>query len=97
MLVDPPLLVLDEATSSVDVETELRLSDGLRALVAGRTSFIVAHRLTTIRGADRILVVDDGRIVEQGTHDELVSSDGHYADLFRLQTQLQINGESAIP
>ena len=82
MLVDPPLLVLDEATSSVDVETELRLSDGLSKLVAGRTSFIVAHRLTTIRGADRILVVDDGLVVESGTHDELVAAGGFYARLY---------------
>lgn len=86
MLVDPPLLVLDEATSSVDVETELRLADGLGALVSGRTAFIVAHRLSTIRGADRILVVDDGRIVEEGTHDELVSVDGFYAGLYGTWT-----------
>jgi ATP-binding cassette subfamily B protein len=87
MLVDPPILVLDEATSSVDVETELRLSAGLSALVAGRTAFIVAHRLSTIRGADRILVVDDGRIVEQGTHDELAAIEGgFYAGLYGTWT-----------
>ncbi|MCW2961907.1 MAG: transporter related protein [Thermoleophilia bacterium] len=90
LLVDPPILVLDEATSSVDVETELRLSDGLRVLVAGRTSFIVAHRLTTIRGADRILVIDDGRLAEQGSHDELLAAGGFYAALYGTWT-----GESA--
>lgn len=86
MLVDPPILVLDEATSSVDVETELRLADGLRALVAGRTAFIVAHRLSTIRGADQILVIDDGMVVEGGTHEELVARGGFYAALYGTWT-----------
>jgi len=82
MLANPRLLVLDEATSSVDVATELRLADGLRRLVAGRTAFIVAHRLSTIRGADRIAVVDDGSIVELGSHDELIEAGGRYAALY---------------
>ncbi|MBC7461054.1 MAG: ABC transporter ATP-binding protein [Thermoleophilia bacterium] len=86
MLTDPPLLVLDEATSSVDVATELRLADGLTALVAGRTAFIVAHRLSTIRDADRILVIDDGRVAEQGTHDELIAVGGFYAGLYGTWT-----------
>jgi ATP-binding cassette subfamily B protein len=87
MVADPRLLVLDEATSSVDVATEQRLADGLKALVAGRTSFIVAHRLTTIRGADRILVIEDGRVAEQGSHDELLAAGGHYADLYGSWSQ----------
>ena len=82
MLANPRLLVLDEATSSVDVATEQRLADGLRSLVAGRTSFIVAHRLTTIRGADRIVVIEDGRIAEHGTHDDLIAAGGTYAQLY---------------
>jgi ATP-binding cassette subfamily B protein len=82
MLADPKLLVLDEATSSVDVATEMRLAEGLSTLVAGRTAFIVAHRLSTIRGADRILVVEAGRILEQGTHDDLIEQAGRYAELY---------------
>ena len=96
MLADPALLVLDEATSSVDVATELRLSDGLRSLVAGRTAFIVAHRLSTIRGADRIFVIDDGVIVEQGTHDELIALDGFYADLFGSWTGTEATIEECL-
>ena len=96
MLTDPPLLVLDEATSSVDVATELRLADGLRALVAGRTAFIVAHRLSTIRDADRILVVDDGSIAEQGTHDELLAAGGFYAGLYGTWTGDGSPGEDSI-
>jgi ATP-binding cassette subfamily B protein len=82
LLTDPPLLVLDEATSSVDVETELRLADGMRHLVKGRTAFVVAHRLSTIRSADLVIVVDGGRIVEQGTHEELAAASGHYSTLY---------------
>jgi ATP-binding cassette subfamily B protein len=82
MLADPALLVLDEATSSVDVATELRLAAGLRSLVDGRTAFVVAHRLSTIRDADLICVVDDGRVVERGTHDELLAAGGAYAQLY---------------
>lgn len=82
MLADPAMLILDEATSSVDVETELQLADAMRELIAGRTAIVVAHRLSTIRGADRIIVVADGTIVQEGQHDELVAMDGHYAELY---------------
>ncbi|WP_436912081.1 ABC transporter ATP-binding protein [Halosimplex marinum] len=82
---DPPVLVFDEATSHVDNETELRIQQSLDALAADRTTFAIAHRLSTVRDADRILVVDDGRLVAEGTHAELLERDGIYADLWRVQ------------
>ncbi|MFL6088682.1 MAG: ABC transporter ATP-binding protein [Aeromicrobium sp.] len=84
-LADPALLILDEATSSVDTRTELLLQHAMRALRADRTSFVIAHRLSTVRDADLILVMEDGAIVEQGTHDELLAADGAYAALYRSQ------------
>lgn len=78
LLVDPSILVLDEATASVDSETEVLISRATEALMAGRTTFIIAHRLSTARGADRILVVDHGEVVEDGTHEELMAARGHY-------------------
>jgi ATP-binding cassette subfamily B protein len=84
-LIDPPMLILDEATSSVDTHTELLIQEAMRRLMRGRTSFVIAHRLSTIRDADRILVVDHGDIVEQGTHAELLARRGFYAELYNSQ------------
>jgi len=83
LVADPRLLVLDEATSNVDIHTEGRIEQGLRRLLAGRTAIVIAHRLSTIRGAGRIVVLDHGRIVEQGTHDELLDAEGAYWRLYR--------------
>ena len=82
LLADPKLLILDEATSSIDPATEQRLQRALAVLLAGRTSFVVAHRLSTIRHADLVLVLDHGHIVERGTHMELVQAAGPYASLY---------------
>jgi ATP-binding cassette subfamily B protein len=84
-LADPAILILDEATSSVDTRTEVLIQEAMNALRTGRTSFVIAHRLSTIRGADVILVMDEGRIVEHGHHDDLVADNGHYARLYNAQ------------
>lgn len=85
MLTLPPMLILDEATSSIDTRTEIRIQKAFEKMMEGRTSFIVAHRLSTIREADLILVMNKGKIVEQGTHDELLEKGGFYADLYNSQ------------
>ena len=85
MLCLPPMLILDEATSSIDTRTELKIQDGFARMMKGRTSFIVAHRLSTIRDADVILVMKDGNIIEQGSHDELLQRGGFYATLYNSQ------------
>ena len=82
LLADPRILILDEATSSVDIGTERRIERALRRLLHGRTAFIIAHRLSTIRDADLIVVLEHGTIVEQGTHDELLRARGRYAELY---------------
>ena len=84
-LADPSILILDEATSSVDTRTEVLLQKAMAALRSDRTSFVIAHRLSTIRDADLILVMEHGQIVEQGTHDELLTVDGAYAALYQSQ------------
>ena len=81
----PPMLILDEATSSIDTRTEIIIQDTLKKMMAGRTSFVVAHRLSTVKEADIILVMRDGEIVEKGTHDELISLHGFYESIYNAQ------------
>ena len=81
----PPILILDEATSSIDTRTEVLVQDAFEELMKGRTSFIVAHRLSTIKNADQILVMKDGNLIERGTHDELLDRGGFYAKLYESQ------------
>ena len=82
LLKDPSIFILDEATASVDPFTEVQIQDGLDTLMAGRTTIVIAHRLSTVRNADRIIVLEKGRIIEEGTHDGLLDRGGHYADLY---------------
>ena len=85
MLCLPPMLILDEATSSIDTRTEIRVQKAFARMMEGRTSFIVAHRLSTIREADVILVMLDGHIVEKGRHEELLEREGFYAEIYNSQ------------
>jgi subfamily B ATP-binding cassette protein MsbA len=91
ILADPRILILDEATSSLDSESEALIQEGLKYLMQGRTTFVIAHRLSTIRRADQILVVEDGRIVERGTHESLYALHGRYYDLYTKQHGVQAN------
>ena len=86
MLKNPPVLVLDEATSAVDNETEAAIQRSLERITVGRTTIVIAHRLSTIRNAHRIYVLDKGEIVETGTHEVLLQQNGIYANLWRVQT-----------
>ena len=88
MVEDAPFLILDEATSSVDTRTEELVQKAMDRLMQGRTSFIIAHRLSTIKNADLILVMNEGNIIEQGTHDELMKANGFYAGLYNSQFKL---------
>ena len=85
MIADKPMLILDEATSSVDPRTELQIQRAMDELMRGRTSFVIAHRLSTIKNADLILVLRDGDVIESGTHEELLAKGGFYADLYNSQ------------
>ena len=85
IVADPAVLILDEATSSVDTKTEQQIQTAMNTLMAGRTSFVIAHRLSTIKNADNILVMKKGAIVEQGTHQQLLDADGFYALLYNSQ------------
>ena len=85
MLMDPPMLILDEATSSIDIRTEHRIQRAFIKLMKNKTSFIIAHRLSTIKSSDIILVMKQGNIIEQGSHSELMAKGGFYAELYNSQ------------
>ena len=85
MLLDSKMLILDEATSNVDTETEIQIQESMRALMKDKTCFVIAHRLSTVRHADKIIVIKDGGIAEQGTHDGLMAKNGVYAELYYSQ------------
>jgi len=88
LLADPKIIILDEATSNLDTESETYIQKSLSVLMRNRTTFVIAHRLSTIRQADQILVIEDGRIVEQGKHEELLKREGRYHELYTYQSRI---------
>ena len=96
-LTNPRILILDEATSSVDTRTERQIQQALDELLKGRTSFVIAHRLSTIRNADQVLVVEDGQIVERGRHEELLAKKGAYYNLYMRQFVREENNNGHLP
>jgi ATP-binding cassette subfamily B protein len=92
MLANPRILILDEATSSIDTLTEVRIQKALTELLKGRTCFVIAHRLSTVRNADVVIVLDRGRIAERGTHSELLARRGIYSGLYRQFARLGLGG-----
>jgi len=97
MLKNPPLLLLDEATSALDAESERMVQAALEAAMADRTTLVIAHRLATVQKADRIIVMDQGRIIEEGNHQELMQRDGLYAKLARMQFHVDPLASSSEP
>ena len=97
ILLDPPVLILDDSTSSVDMATEFRLQQALDEVIRGRTTFVIAHRLSTVRRADLILALEDGQIVERGTHEELLALDGFYRSIYDLQLRPQEDDTAPVP
>jgi subfamily B ATP-binding cassette protein HlyB/CyaB len=94
LITNPRILIFDEATSALDYESERIIQDNMRTIAAGRTVLLIAHRLSTVRRADRIVTIDRGRLIEDGAHDDLIKSGGRYASLYRLQSGIHEAGQS---
>ena len=97
LLLDPRILILDDATSSVDTDTEQQIQDALARLMKGRTSFVIAQRVSTVRNADQILVIDQGRLVAAGRHEDLIQESGIYADIYHRQLRPEGRPQATAP